>query len=366
MQQRTGSKRTRVPGERRQRRERRVRRVRRGRVLCLVLLAVALVALPNTTDTESVRIAQLSGATAGRAAVAADAVLQVSGHGYGHGRGLGQWGAYGYAKRGWTAEQIVLHYYTGSAITQRSGESVRVRMDSEDTTDTVVGAALTGAGFEVLAGFATIVGNSASCVLARAVSLGGGDYRIECAPAFAPWQVITPSVKGPVLFRARAPQSDNFDDNLQVVLPEGNRWLRGDVWAAWNGTRHTTVNALGVDSYIRSVIALEMSPSWGSSGGAAALSAQAIAARSYTLASKAAHVGDTYDVCSSTCQSYGGRKLVAGGATTMVEYANTDAAVSATAGMVLTANGSPIFAEYSASTGGYSAPARPPNHSWRR
>jgi stage II sporulation protein D len=40
------------------------------------------------------------------------------GKGWGHGTGLCQAGAYGMAFRGWTAEQIVKHYYTGVEITK--------------------------------------------------------------------------------------------------------------------------------------------------------------------------------------------------------------------------------------------------------
>jgi SpoIID/LytB domain protein len=38
--------------------------------------------------------------------------LVINGHGYGHGRGLGQWGAYGYAvEKGWNYRRILEHFY---------------------------------------------------------------------------------------------------------------------------------------------------------------------------------------------------------------------------------------------------------------
>ena len=41
--------------------------------------------------------------------------LVLDGHGNGHGYGLSQWGAYGYAvDRGWSAEQILSHYFGGT------------------------------------------------------------------------------------------------------------------------------------------------------------------------------------------------------------------------------------------------------------
>ena len=51
------------------------------------------------------------------------------GHGWGHGIGLSQWGAYGYASHGWTYRQILAHYYTGTAIDQSPlGFTERVAM----------------------------------------------------------------------------------------------------------------------------------------------------------------------------------------------------------------------------------------------
>jgi stage II sporulation protein D len=41
-----------------------------------------------------------------------DAVV-LTGRGWGHGVGMAQWGAYGKARRGWSAERILAHYYGG-------------------------------------------------------------------------------------------------------------------------------------------------------------------------------------------------------------------------------------------------------------
>ena len=42
---------------------------------------------------------------------------KISGLGYGHGRGMGQWGAYGYASiYGWSYQQILAHYYGGTTL----------------------------------------------------------------------------------------------------------------------------------------------------------------------------------------------------------------------------------------------------------
>ncbi len=45
-----------------------------------------------------------------------DGKVQMRGRGYGHGVGMSQWGAYAMAKEGKTAEEIVMHYFTGVTI----------------------------------------------------------------------------------------------------------------------------------------------------------------------------------------------------------------------------------------------------------
>ncbi len=63
----------------------------------------------------------------------------VQGKGWGHGRGLGQWGALGYALKGWTSAQILDHFYgatTPGAVDAAS--EVRVRLLREDDVDVIV------------------------------------------------------------------------------------------------------------------------------------------------------------------------------------------------------------------------------------
>ena len=50
----------------------------------------------------------------------------VNGAGFGHGVGLSQYGAYGYAKHGFKYDQILTHYYTGTTIGSTADRSVRV------------------------------------------------------------------------------------------------------------------------------------------------------------------------------------------------------------------------------------------------
>ncbi|MBW8801195.1 MAG: hypothetical protein JF597_48895, partial [Streptomyces sp.] len=94
-----------------------------------------------------------------------------------------------------------------------------------------------------------------------------------------------------------------------------------------------------------------------SSWGASALQAQAIAARSYA-AWKRANAPSTqpYDICDTTmCQVFGGtNQYSSGGTKTPLEATSTTSAVQATAGVIRSYGGKPIFAEFSASNGGWS------------
>jgi len=48
-----------------------------------------------------------------------------NGSGWGHGIGMSQYGAQGYAIKGWTAEQIITHYFQGSDLGTVSGKLSR-------------------------------------------------------------------------------------------------------------------------------------------------------------------------------------------------------------------------------------------------
>ena len=77
----------------------------------------------------------------------------VKGAGFGHGVGMSQYGAYGYAKHGFGYEAILTHYYTGTTIgrtpepdgpgsapavraqRQLQGGGVRLRQAAQSTQD---------------------------------------------------------------------------------------------------------------------------------------------------------------------------------------------------------------------------------------
>jgi SpoIID/LytB domain protein len=117
---------------------------------------------------------------------------------------------------------------------------------------------------------------------------------------------------------------------------------RGSLTAVPTGTSTVaTVNTLEMDLYLRSVVPAESPASWL----AAALRAQAVAARTYAAYGRARNSGAQWDTCDSTaCQVYRG---------VVSEATSTTTAVLNTANQIRTLSGQPILAEFSASNGGW-------------
>lgn len=287
--------------------------------------------------------------------VEAVASITLIGHGNGHGIGLSQWGAYGYAVgQGWTAWQIVDHYL-GGTVHGTSDPNAIVTVDLQ---------ALDGGQTAVVS--ASDLGGGMHSMLAR---FGAGGYTVwaradQVCPAAADttlvgWTQITPAPLGSVTFATTPADPTNYSQLVSVCQPGGTavRAYRGTVKAV-TGTKGEirTVNAVPVEQYMRAVVAKEMSPSWANAGagrGMAALQAQVIAGRSYALSERLYSYAMT---CDSFCQTYQGAATgtAPGGPFTAVEHPLSDPAVTSTVGMVLrNADGSFTHAMYAASSGGY-------------
>jgi stage II sporulation protein D len=237
----------------------------------------------------------------------AASTFYIRGGGDGHGIGMSQYGADGYAQHGADYRTILTHYYQGTALGQISpARTVRVLL--ADGTASFSGASAAG-------GVALAPQTTYS---ATAVS----SNRIRLQPAGV--TLIAPvSVTGPASLQV--PGQGTYRGALQL-RPDG----RGGV---------LTVNAVGLDDYVRGVVAAEMPASWP----AAALQAQAVAARTYAITTGVgASAYDLYDDTRS--QMYGG---------VGAETAATGAAVTATAGQVVTYDGQPAVTYFFASSGGY-------------
>src|SRR5437763_5215710 len=85
-------------------------------------LAIASVLLLGTGPAAPARVQQT--ATTGTA------TFVVTGHGWGHGVGMSQYGAYGYAQKGIGYAKIVLHYFPGTELGAAPLSKVRVLLTS--------------------------------------------------------------------------------------------------------------------------------------------------------------------------------------------------------------------------------------------
>lgn len=293
--------------------------------------------------------------------------LVLSGRGSGHGYGLSQWGAYGYAVDfGWSASQILDHYYGGTVSgTVPLDTTIAVRLQNLDNLQTAV---VNANGRLVVDG---VAGGPWKSVLAREV--GPSVYSVWARsdaqvcpaatgdPVASGWTLVAASVSPVVNIRSTADVATTaFSDLPALCEPSGQvRSYRGVIRAV-NGTdgENRTVNELPIEHYLRAVIAKEMSPSWANAGGgrgAQALQAQAVAARSYGLAEKRYSYAKT---CDLVCQYYRGAayRNSIGGSYIQVEYPSTDAAVLATAGVVRrvgNTSGPIAYTMFAASTGGW-------------
>ncbi|WP_235681302.1 SpoIID/LytB domain-containing protein [Tomitella gaofuii] len=297
------------------------------------MLAVAAVAVSVTAGgvggTGSAGGAVADGATAAHLetvpVVDAQTVFTLRGHGHGHGRGMGQWGAYGYAKdHGWSAEQIIDHYYGGTELQRIDTGGISVRLmglDGEEPSVTSDGP-MTVDGHEVPAGGAVTLRPTP----------GGADVTVTQGCGGAPTDT----------FAVGNPRVSPVGGGMLTVC--GGNTYRGDVGVALDGGAPRTVNYVGMEDYLRGVLPEEISAGWADEGAGEALRAQAIAARSYAAAEDRYGYAETCDT--QACQVYSG---------TAEEDPRTDAAVADTAGMVVTRGGQPVATEFSASTGGWTA-----------
>ena len=334
-------------------------RLRLGRLVASLVLAVPVLA---------------ADAAAPRAAAAwPTATVDLLGHGFGHGRGMGQCGALGYAvDQGWDYGRILDHFYGGTAMGTVGNVTMDVQLTRFNDLDTLV---------QQERGKLTLPGipGTGTYYAARVRREPGGTFAVDVAQdcsgasAVGTWPTIATGLPGPVRISTVA-QSDDRQDMLQVCEATATRWLRGDVLAmnaggATGAADRITVNQLPLESYLRGVVPRESPASWGNLGdrrGMHALRAQAVAARSYAVAEDRPGPVKTCDT--TACQVYGGRAVqVAAGSCdgngntfcdlegAGVNLTTSDQAIAETAGQVRTRNGAVARTEFSSSTGGWSA-----------
>jgi stage II sporulation protein D len=244
--------------------------------------------------------------------------IVVRGGGFGHGIGLSQYGAYGYAQHQFSYRQILSRYYRGTDLGRAGQRTVRVLLQSSDPYVRFRGA--TRIGSKSARPDTTYVARSSGGVLA--VSASGGK---RLGRFTSPLKVSTSRAA----LRLLGPAGNGVRDGL----------YRGSLLLSPAGSGGVTaVNALGLDSYVKGVVPGEMPSSWLQD----ALRAQAVVARTYALAT--IKPGAVFDLYPDT------RSQVYRGASG--EAASTNTAVEATGGQVLTYGGRVAITYYFSTSGG--------------
>ncbi|WP_324276179.1 hypothetical protein [Blastococcus brunescens] len=197
----------------------------------------------------------LAGVTGGVAQAAPSPDITLIGHGFGHGRGLSQWGAYGYATRsGWSHQEILGHYYGGTTPSDIGDPQISVVLTWLDGTAPTVtsGQTFVVDGRQLPAGSAARIGRNADGSW-QLTTLSGCTGAVTGSS-----RITTPTV-------ATAGPPATYGQLLTLCGPQA-RGYRGALTVVWDGVLHT-VNVLAMDDYLRGVLPREMPASWGTQPG---------------------------------------------------------------------------------------------------
>jgi SpoIID/LytB domain protein len=245
---------------------------------------------------------------------AGEPVLVISGRGWGHGVGMSQWGANGFAQRGMSHDRILAHYYRGTTISRAPVTKVRVLLAAGKRKLTIGSAAP----------FRVREASGKIRKLAEGEQVLGPGLSVK--PKGAKRRV---TVEWPVTFLPG-------EEPLQL----GRRY-RGTLQVDAVGGRLRAINFVGLEPYLYGVVPAEVPDDWP----AEVLKAQAVAARSYALATR--KLGRAFDLFPDVrSQVYRGIDE---------EEESTNQAVDATAGKVLTYRGRLAITYFHSTSGGRTA-----------
>lgn len=214
--------------------------------------------------------------------------------------------------------------YVGGKLSREEAEELKARLE-------VAGLDATIEGQETVAQKQPSASNNSSPV------------RLTAARPVSPLrELVASSATGQVL-RSSAPVSFASDDEKNAPVRYNDHPYRGRIEVFTNLRGNLTiVNELGLEDYVRGVVANELSP--GGYPAIEALKAQAIAARTYALKNRGQFLSQGFDILPTT------RSQVYRGLTS--EQPLSTRAVDETRGLIATYNGEPINALYTSTCGG--------------
>jgi stage II sporulation protein D len=234
------------------------------------------------------------------------ALFLFSGHGFGHGIGMSQYGAWGYALHGYGYQQILAHYYPGTTLGTTQQTLIRVLLADGKKSLKV-----------------------SSTVPYSATDANGTTVQLPAGPLTLTRRLLVDghALAPPVTFDAGA------GGWMTLARP-----YRGRIEIDVVDGRLRAIDVVGLEDYLYGVVPAEMPSTWSTP----ALEAQAVASRSYALATK--KVAAPFDVYGDTrSQMYLG---------VAHETPATNAAVDATRGQVLTYAGKVASTFFFSSSGG--------------
>ena len=263
-------------------------------------------------------------------AAEARTVYTLTGHGWGHGIGLSQYGALGYAQHGWAYDTILAHYYTGTTLSALPNPvQMRIQLASGRSSYAIAGSSKI-----------TVVDEGGT----KSKTIPAGSYRVERGTT-GRLRVVDASSNARVVKHLTGPVRLGASQALRVDSTVGIGWA-GDHWHGYlrvirSGSSLMLVDVVPLEYYLRGVVPSEMPSSWLP----AALRAQAVAARSYAVATR--HPTSLFDAYADTrSQVYGPMEH---------EASASNAAVAATAHKVVMYNGAVAVGFFSSSSGGRTA-----------
>ncbi|MDQ3963436.1 MAG: SpoIID/LytB domain-containing protein [Actinomycetota bacterium] len=285
----------------------------------------------------------------------AERTVTITGGGWGHGIGMSQYGAYGRAKNGRSASEILQHYYTGVALDERKMPSIRVGLLQTRNSISLTTSAFNGGSgkieFKVKGSSETLAEGGPGVSWRTEPSQAGGirlfkdgeQVRREGTGVFG-------SSKNPLILRY-----EPFG-TLVDVADKSYNYVHGRMEIGTYSTNDCNagfclrlVVKLSMQKYLYGLA--EVPSSWPS----AVLEAQAITGRTYAY-DKAKRSGHHRYPCDCTVfdstfdQAYAGDGKRSGSG---VYWEDWKGAVDNTKGRIVTHNGSPAQTLYSSSSGGH-------------
>ncbi|WP_020576888.1 SpoIID/LytB domain-containing protein [Actinopolymorpha alba] len=293
-------------------------------------------------------------------------IFEVVGRGWGHGRGMSQWGAYAAAKSGQNYREILRFYYPRTTlVSDRTSDRLRVFLShrgGEVRVRPEPGLTLWWTRRDGSTRPEALPTSLADCrvstwrvrpIEGRAMAVEG--YSCGAWRTFVPSRKILPSGRASFV----APDGTVAVERRTSDGTKVRRDYRGFLRVVLRDGRLRPINVVSYEEYLRSVVPAESPAGWPR----AALRAQAVAARTYAVRSARDRGGASFDVYDTTAsQAYPGRVRYNKDwkVTRTYEHARTDAAIAATAGQTLRYNTRDALTEFGSSNGGWTADGAKP------